>query len=98
MREFAKSFYQSRAWQETRRAYAKSVGMLCENCLAGGIYTPGKVVHHVVHLTPENIHNAAITLNWQNLKFVCQDCHAKEHRTESTDRYCFDEDGNISPR
>ena len=54
MREFARAFYQSRAWKDCREAYRKSVGGLCESCLAAGIYTPGKVVHHRQPLTPDN--------------------------------------------
>lgn len=94
-KDFAAGFYNSKAWKDVRKAYLKSVGGLCESCLSQGLYNPGKVVHHVVHLTPENIGDPAIALNWKNLKAVCQDCHAKEHKTESTGRYCFDESGNI---
>lgn len=96
-RDFAKDFYNSPTWKSTRMAYAKSVKLLCEDCLASGIYTPGKIVHHIVHLTPENIGNPAITLNWKNLKLVCQDCHAKEHQKDKNLKYCFDENGNVLP-
>lgn len=95
MREFARAFYQSRAWKDCREAYRKSVGGLCESCLAAGIYTPGKVVHHRQPLTPDNIHDPAVTLAWSNLKLVCQDCHAKEHKAR--DRYRFGPDGSICP-
>lgn len=97
-REFAKSFYSSKEWQSTRDLYIKSVGGLCENCLAKGIYKPGKVVHHIVHLSAGNIDNPEITLNPKNLRLVCQDCHAEEHAEGPALRYCFDADGNVMPK
>ena len=63
-----------------------------------GVYTPGKIVHHKIWLTPDNIHDTSITLNWDNLMLVCQDCHAKVHKTEAHERYFIDEFGNIAPR
>ena len=63
-----------------------------------GVYTPGKIVHHKIWLTPDNIHDTSITLNWDNLMLVCQDCHAKVHKTEAHERYLVDEFGNIAPR
>lgn len=64
-----------------------------------GVYTPGKIVHHKIWLTPDNIHDTSITLNWDNLMLVCQDCHNKIHlQTEAHERYFIDEFGNIAPR
>ena len=94
-REFAKSFYKSKAWENCRAAYIKSVGGLCEDCLSKGIYTPAKVVHHIEHITPENINNPRITLDFSNLKAVCQDCHALEHKQKTQNRYIIDEFGNV---
>lgn len=94
MKEFARSFYLSTAWRSCREAYAKSVGGLCERCLARGMYVPGEIVHHKVHITPENIHDPNVTLAWSNLELVCRNCHADEHsRTEK--RYRVDESGKI---
>lgn len=95
---YASVFYRSRAWKNCRAAYIKSVGGLCEDCLARGIYTPAKVVHHIEHITPETINDPNITLNFKNLRAVCQDCHALEHKTEATDRYIIDEFGNVIAR
>ena len=95
MKPYAKHFYKSKAWKDCRDGYTRSVGGLCEDCLAKGIYTPGKVVHHKNHITPENITDPRITLNWSNLKLVCQDCHAKEHSNEPDARYTFDERGRL---
>ena len=92
---FAYAFYHSAAWNSCRELYMKSVGGLCEDCLAKGIYTPAKVVHHIQHLTPENIKDRKITLGWDNLRAVCQDCHAKEHKQKINRRYHFDALGNV---
>lgn len=94
MKEFAKEFYSSKAWQDCRRAYKKSVGGLCEICLKQGRYSPGEIVHHRVHLTPLNISNPLITLNWNNLQCVCRECHASIHGHQQG-RYVIEPDGNI---
>lgn len=54
-------------------------------------------MHHIVPLTPENIERPEIALAWGNLRFVCQDCHAAEHKSNVTERYRIDEDGNLLP-
>ena len=40
MKDFARTFYSSKAWQHTREAYRKSKRNLCEICLAKGLITP----------------------------------------------------------
>lgn len=97
MREFAKEFYCSLAWKNTRRAYAKSRGGLCERCLAKGIYRAGEIVHHKVYLSPENINDPAVSLNWDNLELLCRDCHGAEHEKIHR-RYTVDEQGRITAR
>lgn len=72
---FAKSFYNTRAWQKCRNAYIKKRllidGGLCEECHDA----QGYIVHHKVTLTEENIDDVNVTLNERNLKYVCKDCH-----------------------
>lgn len=92
-REFAREFYNSSAWAKCARAYKKFRRGLCENCLAKGIYTPGVIVHHVVHLDPINISDPKIALSFDNLRLLCRDCHAKEHG--AVKRYFFDEHGRL---
>ena len=97
MREFAKAFYKSKAWEQTRTAYAASVGWLCEDCLARGLIVPGKVIHHITPLTPQNIDDPRVTLSWDNLRLVCQDCHAAEHRKNEGKRWTVDSGGTVAP-
>nr|DAI53958.1 MAG TPA: HNH endonuclease [Caudoviricetes sp.] len=88
------SFYTSKAWIECRTAYAASVGGLCERCLSNGIYSIGEIVHHKIHITPQNIGDPNITLSWNNLELVCRKCHGELHRNRST-RYSVDEMGRV---
>lgn len=94
MKEYAAAFYSSKAWKETRKAYAKSKGGLCELCLAKGIYKAGEIVHHKTHITPTNINDPTITLSFDNLQLVCRDCHAQIHDKKKR-RYKLDELGRI---
>lgn len=95
MKEYAKSFYKSKAWQQCRDAYAKAAGGLCERCMAKGLYKPGEIVHHKVSITPDNIGDPSVTLCWDNLELVCRDCHADIHRGRER-RYTIDELGRVS--
>lgn len=87
--EFSKAFYKSAAWKHCRDTYAKSKGGLCEDCMERGLITAGEEVHHVIELTPENIADPGVTLNWANLRLLCHDCHAKRH-AKHKNRYKID--------
>lgn len=95
MKEYAEKFYSSLAWQETRKAYTASVRGLCERCLKKGIYQAGEIVHHKTHITPANIDDPNITLNWNNLQLVCRECHAQIHAHDSRRRYKVDDQGHV---
>ena len=97
MKQFAEKFYKSKRWQETRRAYLKSVGGLCERCLKKGLYRPAVVIHHKVYIDEKQIHNPEITLNWDNLEALCRRCHEDEH-SGSMRRYRILEDGTVEIR
>lgn len=85
--EWAKSFYKSKQWQRCRRSYIASVFGLCEIC-----GKPGYILHHKIVLTPDNITDPDVSLNHDNLIYVCKDCHEGEHHPDI--RFCrFDDDG-----
>ena len=92
MKDYAKCFYLSKAWKDTRNAYYTYRNGLCERCKEAG-----DIVHHKRYLRECNIHNSNITLDWSNLELLCQDCHNKEHMSKTESRYSFDELGNILP-
>ena len=93
-RDFAKAFYNSAAWLKCRAAYIKSVFGLCEKCRE-----PGHIVHHKKELTPDNINDANITLNWDNLQYLCLDCHNRvpSDNYVTRDGLMFDEQGQLVP-
>ena len=100
--EWAASFYHSPAWKKNRANYMKRpldtpLGTvppgMCERCFEMGELVPAKIVHHKIHLTPTNIDDPHITLNYGNFQRLCQDCHADVHSGASPLRVTFDEKG-----
>lgn len=84
-KDFAQSFYNSTAWKQCREAYKKKQCYICERC-----GEPGDIVHHKTRITPANVDDASITLNFENLELLCRDCHAAEHSNQTERRYSFD--------
>lgn len=93
MRDFATTFYKSKVWQSARDAYLESVGGMCERCMARGLVEPAIIVHHIQHITPQNINDPTITLSFGNLEALCRKCHGEMHGKPRT--YEFDEDGRL---
>ena len=97
-KDYARTFYDSQAWRRTREAYLQSKHYICEDC--GGT---ASVVHHITYIKPWNVNDPSITLNWDNLKAVCEKCHAEEHSRDLKKRggearlngIAFDEEGNV---
>lgn len=77
-KEFARAFYKSKAWLKCRDGYIaeriRKDGGTCEVCGK----EPGYILHHKITLTPDNINNPEISLNWDNLKWECKPCHDAE--------------------
>ncbi len=100
-REAVAAFYVSGVWIDCARAYRDS-NPLCERCRKKGEISLAEQVHHKIKLTPENINNPDITLNWDNLEALCGDCHREEHRKQRRDeknsgkRWKVDENGIVS--
>ena len=89
---FARDFYRSWAWIKCQRAYKQSRGRMCERCLKKGLLVPGEEVHHKVRLTPDNLNDPEIALNFANLELLCKECHLQEHRPR---RWRTDERGHV---
>lgn len=93
MKDYARSFYHSSAWKRTQKAYMQSKNYICERC--GGV---AEIVHHKKYITPQNINNPNITLNWSNLEALCRTCHQHEHFQEKkvvADGLKFDDKGQL---
>lgn len=93
---WAEKFYNSARWQHCRAAFIDSRiredGGMCQRCHA----QLGYIVHHKIHLTPLNIDDPEISLNFDNLEYVCKDCHDEEHLPGHGAKatFCgFDEEG-----
>ena len=67
----------------------------CERC-----DDPAQMVHHRTHITPENINDPNVTLDWANLESLCMDCHNAEHfgGPVCAEGLRFDRDGNLIPK
>ena len=92
MQDFAKAFYLSKAWRDTKEyIYKRDMG-LCVRCGKAGA-----IVHHKIYLTPQNINNPAITLSEDNLELLCRECHAIEHEGQlpTASGLMFDSEGNL---
>ena len=73
-KDYARGFYNSFAWRRTQAAYMASRCYVCERC-----GRPARIVHHKNYITPQNIHDPYVTLDWANLEALCIDCHNAEH-------------------
>lgn len=97
-KEWAKRFYKRKPWKMCREGYIRYRyaidGGVCEVCRE----KLGYIVHHKITLTPENIHDPDIALNWKYLSYECKDCH-DQHEGHGVKRVpslvCeFDSEGN----
>lgn len=91
--EFSDAFYVSPEWRKCRAGYLASVGGLCERCAKLGLIVPADQVHHKIRLTPENLSDPSVALNWGNLEALCFDCHQAEHK--GAKRWKCNPDGTI---
>lgn len=91
---YAESFYNGTIWRKVSKSFMKSKYYICEIC-----GKPARICHHVIPITPKNIHDPNITLNWENFSCLCQDCHNKHHMSspECKNGLIFDEKGDLKP-
>ena len=93
----AKRFYNSKLWRKCRAAYISTVpGGLCEHCNE----SVGHIVDHIEEINIHNIDDPNITLNHDNLQFLCLECHnTKTFKKHSSirDGFTFDNEGNLIP-
>lgn len=92
------AFYVSGVWIDCARSY-RTEHPLCERCLAKREISISEQVHHKIKLSPQNINNPDIVLNWENLEALCDKCHKEEHikerRANRKHRWSVDENGKI---
>jgi len=95
-KEYAQSFYKSKAWRTVRKEVLRRDLYTCAYC-----YARAEEVHHIIELTPENISDVNIALNPNNLISLCHDCHTKITKGYTGDiqeGFYFDDDGQVVKR
>lgn len=107
-RKKLKSFYKSAKWQTARKNALMRDKYLCVLCAKEGKITPADVVHHIEHLTEENVDKPEIALNHENLISLCADHHSMVHKGEHAKgrifqeehpyNYTFDANGMLIPK
>ena len=91
-RDYAKQFYGSTQWKKARSLYLGSQFNVCEDCGKAA-----SIVHHIKPITPNNINDPNITLNQNNFKALCEDCHTLIHSNNvKQNGITFDNSGNIT--
>lgn len=90
---FAKKFYNSKRWQACRESYIGKRrlidGGMCEHCRS----RLGYIVDHIEELTEDNITNPEISLDHDNLQYLCLECHNKKTFGKGGLCCMFDEEG-----
>jgi 5-methylcytosine-specific restriction endonuclease McrA len=83
------NFYKSSEWKVARQIKVTQAEGMCERC--GAI---GQEVHHIKRLKYDNVKDASISLDQQNLELLCKDCNNKEHKRFNK-KLVFDDEENI---
>ena len=84
-KERREAFYKDVTWKDCSEAY-REAHPLCERCLAKHEIKPSAETHHKIKLTPNNIDDPSIVLNWDNLEALCVKCHKDEHNKERAEK------------
>ncbi|MEC0107256.1 HNH endonuclease signature motif containing protein [Paenibacillus taichungensis] len=74
-----KSFYASEVWQNFRLVVIGERGLRCEHCGKYVLKSSELTLHHIIELTPENVGDANIALNPDNIMVVHHECHNQIH-------------------
>lgn len=75
-----KSFYASNKWVDLRLQLINNRGNRCARCEKIIPRSKDLIGHHMIELTPENVHDHMISLNPDKIEIICFDCHNKEHK------------------
>ena len=76
-RKIIDKFYKSKQWADTRKYVLMRDKYLCQHC-----GKPASEVHHIKHLTEDNVNDPNISLNPDNLVSLCWKCHRAEHKAD----------------
>lgn len=99
-KDWAKAFYNSTAWKQTRLCVLKRDRYRCQQ---PGCRRTAEEVHHIKELTEDNVNDIRVSLNINNLTSLCSDCHKAITKRMKTKGYgilediVFDENGYPIP-
>lgn len=87
------NFYSSAAWLQFSSMIREQRFHICELCGRPN----AAEVHHLIHLTKENVNTPAVSLNADNVMLLCKHCHYSVHARGKyrARRSFFDAFGNI---
>ena len=94
-KDWAKKFYNSKRWLACRENYISERRLIdagmCEHCGA----RLGFIVDHIEELTESNVTDPEISLNKENLQYLCLACHNKKtfSKNEGIHRCWFTTEG-----
>lgn len=78
--DILKSFYNSSRWRKFRAAIISERDPICVDCHKLIVESKEiEVDHDPVELTPENVNDPNASLNPDNVKIRCHDCHNRRH-------------------
>lgn len=96
-KNFSDKFYHSKKWKNIRAFVLQRDFYVCQICKIPNSNT----VHHIKELTLQNIDDASISINPDNLVTLCSRCHNLIHNkykyNEDSKRYTFNAEGNVIP-
>jgi len=81
-----RSFYASLAWQKFRLLIINERGLRCQHCGERVARSAELTLHHLIELTPENVHDTSISLSPVNVIVVHHHCHNEIHHRFSVRR------------
>lgn len=80
------TFYASDKWRAFRAAIIAERGTRCEHCGEWVAVARDLTLHHKIELTPENVHDAMIALNPDNVLVIHHSCHNQVHKRNAAKR------------
>lgn len=85
MNEKRQAFYKSRQWENLIKLLriervSKDGFVICEHCGKPILKAYDCIAHHVIELTEDNVDDAAVALNPENIKLVHFRCHNEIHK------------------
>ena len=93
-RESNNRFYQRKAWKACKDSYIQKRvlvdGGMCEICEE----RLGAEVDHIIELDASNVKDPLVSLNHENLQYLCKQCHNMKTFSKSGRAVFFDNEGN----